>query len=130
MDLLASGCTAFCKKLSNDEVVVRSARPYEFANALAVLEHRELLSAALADETILGAAKLVTRIDAPPASLATLLALARRHGLSACDAAHLELAQRLRLVLAAKDSPCRARAAFPLCARKTFVNAGSSGSSS
>lgn len=94
----------FYKRLSNDEVVVPSVWPYEFANALAVLERRKLLTAALADEVIRSAARLVTRIDSPPAPPVTLLALARRHGLSAYDAAYLELAQRLRVPLAAKDS--------------------------
>lgn len=84
--------------------------PYEFANALAVLERRKLLTAALADEIVRHAAKLIVRIDAPPAPAATLLALARRHGLSAYDAAYLELAQRLGIPLAAKDSPLSAAA--------------------
>ena len=95
----------FYKRLSNDEVVVPSVWPYEFSNALAVLERRKLLSAALADEIIRSAARLVSRVDTPPAPPATLLALARRNGLSAYDAAYLELAQRLRVPLAAKDSP-------------------------
>jgi len=94
----------YYNKLDKDEVVVPSVWPYEFANALAVLERRKVLAAALADEIIASAAKLVTRIDAPPASPAVLVGLARRHGLSAYDAAYLELAQRLGVALAAKDS--------------------------
>lgn len=93
------------KRLEKDEVVVPSVWPYEFANALAVLERRKLLAAALSDEIVRSAAKLVARIDSPPAPAAALLALARRHGLSAYDAAYLELAQRLHVTLAAKDSP-------------------------
>lgn len=96
---------SFYNRLDKDEVVVPSVWPYEFANALAVLERRKLLSAALGDEIIRNAARLVSRIDAPPASPGVLLALARRHGLSAYDAAYLELAQRLAIPLAAKDSP-------------------------
>ena len=95
----------FYKKLEKDEVVVPSVWPYEFSNVLAVLERRKLLSAVLADEIIRNAARLVTRIDVPPAGPAVLLALARRFGLSAYDAAYLELAQRLGIPLAVKDSP-------------------------
>ena len=100
----------FYKRLEKDEVVVPSVWPYEFANALAVLERRKLVTAALAEEVIRNTARLVTRIDAPPASPAVLFALARRHGLSAYDAAYLELAQRLGIPLAAKDSPLAAAA--------------------
>ncbi len=100
----------FYKKLAKDEVVVPSVWPYEFANALAVLERRKLLATRLADEIIRNAAMLVTRIDVPPAGPAVLLTLARRFGLSAYDAAYLELAQRLGIPLAVKDSPLAAAA--------------------
>lgn len=100
----------FFKRLEKDEVVVPSVWPYEFANALAVLERRKILSATLVDEIIKNAARLVTRIDAPPASVASLLAIARTHGLSTYDAAYLELAQRLRIPLAARDSALAAAA--------------------
>ena len=53
----------FYKRLEKDEVVVPSVWPYEFANALAVLERRKLLTAALAEEVIRSATRLVTRID-------------------------------------------------------------------
>ena len=95
----------FYRKLEKNEVVVPSVWPYEFANALAVLERRRIVSASLADEIIGKADRLITRIDAPPASPALLLALARRHGLSAYDAAYLELARRLGIPLAVRDSP-------------------------
>lgn len=95
----------YYKKLGKDEVVVPSVWPYEFANALAVLERRRIVSASLADEIIANAARLMTRIDSPPAPPRLLLSLARRHGLSAYDAAYLELAQRLGVPLAVKDSP-------------------------
>jgi len=99
------------KRLSNDEVVVPSVWPYEFSNALAVLERRKLLAAGLVDQVLRSAARLITRIDVPPAAPAMLVALARRHGLSAYDAAYLELAQRLGISLAAKDSPLASAAA-------------------
>ncbi len=100
----------FYKRLQDDEVVVPSVWPYEFANAVAVLERRRILTATLADEILAGAAKLVTRIDSPPASPQKLVGLSRRYGLSAYDAAYLELAQRLGIPLAAKDSPLAAAA--------------------
>ncbi|MGH8673651.1 MAG: type II toxin-antitoxin system VapC family toxin [Burkholderiales bacterium] len=100
----------YYRKLDKDEVVVPCVWPYEFANALAVLERRRILAAALADEIIESARKLVNRVETPPAAPAILLALARRHGLSAYDAAYLELAQRLGIPLAAKDSPLAAAA--------------------
>jgi predicted nucleic acid-binding protein len=93
------------RRLDKDEVVVPSVWPYEFANALAVLERRRILARALVDDILGNAAKLIARVDTPPASPSALVALARRHGLSAYDAAYLELAQRLGVALAAKDSP-------------------------
>lgn len=95
----------FYRRLEKDELIVPSVWPYEFANALAVLERRKLITLGLADEIVGAAAKLITRVDVPPAPAATLLGLARRHGLSAYDAAYLELAQRISLPLATRDSP-------------------------
>ncbi len=94
----------FYRRLEKDEVLVPSVWPYEFANALAVLERRRIVPRALVDEIIVKAARLVNRIDSPPAVPGVLLALARQHHLSAYDAAYLELARRLGIPLAAKDS--------------------------
>lgn len=91
-------------KLARSEVLVPSVWPFEFANAVAVLERRRILSAAMADRMIESAARLVTRVDAPPPSPGALLQITRRYALSAYDAAYLELAQRLGVPLAAKDS--------------------------
>ncbi|MDA8108779.1 MAG: type II toxin-antitoxin system VapC family toxin [Betaproteobacteria bacterium] len=98
------------KRLEKDDLMVPSVWPYEFANALAVLERRKIVSRTLVDEVVARAARLVTRIDAPPAAPSLLLSLARRHGLSAYDAAYLELAQRLATPLATRDSPLAAAA--------------------
>ncbi len=91
-------------QLGTEELVMPSVWPYEFANALAVLERRGLLTATLVDQIVDKAAKLVTRVDSPPASPAKLLQLTRSHGLSAYDAAYLELTLRLRTKLATKNS--------------------------
>jgi predicted nucleic acid-binding protein len=92
-------------RLAKDEAVVPSVWPYEFANALAVLERRNILPAEQTGEILRHAEKLLTRIDSPPASAAVLLRLAREYRLSAYDAAYLELAQRLSIPLASRDAP-------------------------
>jgi predicted nucleic acid-binding protein len=94
----------FYDRLRTDDVIVPAVWPYEFANAVAVLERRKVLTGALADAIVASAGRLITRIESPAAPAAVLLAFARRHGLSAYDAAYLELAQRLNVSLAAKDS--------------------------
>jgi hypothetical protein len=53
------------KRLARDEVIVPSVWPYEFANALAVLERRRILAAPLVDEIVAQATRLVVRVDAP-----------------------------------------------------------------
>jgi predicted nucleic acid-binding protein len=84
----------------------------EVANALAVGERRGRLSA---DETT-GALRLLARLpiqidDRTGFPLAAdLLALARSHGLSAYDAAYLELARRLSCPLATLDRRLQAAA--------------------
>lgn len=93
------------KRLTDNELIVPSVWPFEFANALAVLERRRILSRTLVNDIVVRAERLPARIDAPPPALSTLLRLARQHGLSAYDAAYLELAQRLQLLLAVKDGP-------------------------
>ena len=45
--------------------------------------------------------------DSAPPTTRSLVAIARRHALSAYDACYLELALRLRLPLAARDAPLR-----------------------
>ncbi len=100
----------FYRRLERDELIVPSVWPYEFANALAALERRKLLSNVLADEIVVAAARLIGRVDAPPASPATLLGLARSYGLSAYDAAYLELASRASSPLATRDASLAAAA--------------------
>jgi predicted nucleic acid-binding protein len=48
---------------------------------------------------------LPIEVDRTPARPSEILALALRFGLSACDAAYLELALRMQLPIATKDSP-------------------------
>ena len=79
----------------------------EFVNALLTLERRRRLPAAKVDGAVADF-DIVTERDA--ADLATLAALARKYALTAYDAIYLNLALRLKLPFACKDSSLRAAA--------------------
>lgn len=78
---------------------------YEVSNALVVAQRRRRLSEADAVRLMELFARLPLRtdLDLAPVILLRLRALASEHGLSAYDAAYLELAQRLGLALATLD---------------------------
>jgi predicted nucleic acid-binding protein len=78
---------------------------FEVANVLAVGERRQRITAALSDEFLKALSGLDIRIEprtSPVASM-DLLVLVRRYGLTAYDAAYLELAKRKGLPLATLD---------------------------
>jgi predicted nucleic acid-binding protein len=85
----------------------------EVTNALAVGERRGRLSAGEAAGALRLLARMPIQIDdrAGLPLAADLLALARSHGLSAYDAAYLELALRLSCPLATLDRQLQAAAA-------------------
>lgn len=87
-----------------EELVVPALWETEFANVMAVLARRRILPRhQLA--TILGQAeRLNLQVDREPVSPRTLFALAERHGVSAYDAAYLEVAERRGLPLATRDA--------------------------
>lgn len=76
----------------------------ELANVLLVALKRERLTAAEAREAERLAAALPVITDPAQPDLGTLFALGREYGLTAYDAAYLELALRLRLPLATFDA--------------------------
>lgn len=78
---------------------------YEIVNVLAVCERKGRVNAAFSDEFMRTLAELDIRVEqsAPQGSHIDLLQLARRHGLTAYDAAYLELAKRRNLPLATFD---------------------------
>jgi predicted nucleic acid-binding protein len=78
--------------------------PAEYANTAAVMVRRGLLSEAQGEDMLGLAARLNLSIDAVPPDPMALYRLARQHALSAYDAAYLELALRLKLPLATRDS--------------------------
>lgn len=83
----------------------------EVANALLVGERRGRLSRAEADRCLVHLAALPITPDRDTPAHAALLGLGRDHGLSAYDAAYLELALRLALPLATLDGPLAKAAA-------------------
>ncbi len=80
----------------------------EIANALLAAERRGRLSQA-AEQTLSLIASLPIDISPTdgPADAVSLIALARRHGLSAYDATYLSLAMRSAYPLATHDAPLR-----------------------
>ena len=79
--------------------------PFEIANVLAVNEKRRRITEAISQEFLETLAGLDIRIDKslPGVDGNALLLLARRFGLTAYDAAYLELAKRKGLPLATFD---------------------------
>lgn len=76
----------------------------EIGNLLLTAQRRGRIDAAKRVEMAGWATRLNIRVDREPVSIATLDALAARHGLTAYDAAYLELALRRALPLVTLDS--------------------------
>jgi predicted nucleic acid-binding protein len=79
---------------------------FEVANVLAIAERRQRITSTVADEFMRTLAGLDIRVEqaAPPVDGKVLLPLVRRLGLTAYDAAYLELAKRKGLPLATLDT--------------------------
>ena len=91
--------------LAENQSLVPSVWPLEFANTLLVAERRGRLTEARASQLrdhILGLGIEVAP-DQPTRVLTEVLALARQHGLTAYDAAYLDLAMREGVPLATLD---------------------------
>lgn len=95
--------------LATASAVVPAMWVLDVSNALLVGERRGRLTAAETEQFLAALAHLPIEIDLDSVRQpsAGLLALARRHGLSAYDASCLELAQRSGLPLATSDSALR-----------------------
>jgi predicted nucleic acid-binding protein len=78
--------------------------PAEFANAATVMVKRGLLSDELGSAMIRMADTLGLVVDRTPTDLRVLYQVSRRYGLSAYDASYLELAMRLNIPLATRDT--------------------------
>ena len=77
----------------------------ELASALVKLAHRRKIAPAAIGDILTAFEALDLVIDRTPPTARTIAATCRRYALSAYDAAYVELAMRLELPLAAKDSP-------------------------
>ena len=77
----------------------------ELASALVKLAHRRKIAPAAIGDILTEFEALDLVIDRTPPTARTIVATCRRYALSAYDAAYVELAMRLELPLAAKDSP-------------------------
>ena len=93
-----------------EEAVVPCLWWFEVRNILLVNERRRRIKEPDTAAFLLDLSRLRLRVERPPED-GTVLRLARAHGLSAYDAAYLELAQRERLPLATLDANLRKAAA-------------------
>ena len=93
-------------------MLVPAIFPFELQNILWTGERRQRINAADATSFWASLAEFDIRIDAPPSvkKEAGLLTIARSHGLTAYDAAYLELATRAALPLATLDERLQAAA--------------------
>lgn len=77
--------------------------PFELVNTVSVMQRRGLIRGYQADGLISRATRIGVLVDSDPLDMAALLNLTRGMGLSAYDAAYIELAQRRGLPLATRD---------------------------
>jgi predicted nucleic acid-binding protein len=91
--------------VAGSEMHVPSVWPWEILNVVGVTIKRRRISADRGREFLVQLATFNFKIDRPPetADLLRLHSLASAHGLTAYDAAYLDLAKRLALPLATRD---------------------------
>jgi predicted nucleic acid-binding protein len=95
--------------LADDVALVAGVWPYEVANGLVVAERRGRILPAQTMRflTLLSALPIEIDVADMPAGLASLVPIARDHGLSAHDAAYLEVAARRGLPMVTLDEQLR-----------------------
>ncbi len=105
-DEATPGSRALLDSLVSRTAVVPSLWKWEVANALLSAERRKRLDPAATGQFLRLLARLPIRVDEDAAGHASgdTMELARTHDLTAHDAAYLELARRLDLPLATRDT--------------------------
>ena len=100
----ATAYTRRCNRRARREaVLVPALWETEFANVMLTLAKRKILSRHQATAAFHHAARLSLTVDREPVAPRELFVLGERHGISAYDAAYLELALRRGLPLATQD---------------------------
>lgn len=109
-DEAAPGTDALLARLSEEGALVPHLWEYEVANVLLVAEQRGRISEAQAGRftSLLAQLPIVRGGDIGTGS--TILALGRRHGISAYDAAYLAVAEQAGIGLATLDGRLRGAA--------------------
>ena len=97
-------------RLRSDEAVVPTLWWFELRNALVVNERRGRLAETDSATFLSDLGRLPIRLDERPGSSDLVLALARRHGLTAYDAAYLEAGVRHGAPVATLDRKLAAAA--------------------
>ena len=87
-----------------EDLIVPALWEVEFANVMAVLLRRRALPRHQVAVILTQAIRLDLQTDRNPVSPRTLFAITERHGISAYDAAYLELAERRGVPLATRDA--------------------------
>lgn len=101
----ASACAdRIARRTRHEALVVPSLWRSEFANVMTVLSRRRLPARHEVASVLAGAERLGLVVDSNVAAARVLHALAEQHGITACDATYLELAQRRALKLATRDA--------------------------
>jgi len=101
---------AVLDRLTDDPAVVPSLWVYEVANVVLMAERRGRLTEFQGTRFVELLGRLPINVDLAPPEITTVLAVGRRHGLSAYDAAYLALAERDGIPLATQDERLRAAA--------------------
>lgn len=99
-------------RMPTSEAIVPAVWPFEIAYVLLIGERRQRLTHAHTAQFLQLLRTLAITVDtgSPMATVSSVMALGREHGLSSYDAAYLELAMRQRLPLATLDARLRTAA--------------------
>jgi predicted nucleic acid-binding protein len=105
--LLPAQATAYTRRVlervRREQIIVPSLWPVELANVMIVRKRRGAMTAAQIHAALQRVQKLRVAVDGEAVTPESLFAVGERHGLSAYDAAYLELAQRRGIPLATGD---------------------------